>query len=255
MTQALTAYRSALAARQRLALANPTSLRQIEQQISLHRAIGSLHEQAGRLAEARASYENAEAIGERSANLQPSPRTILLELSYVYDSWGDLALRAGDKGQALAKCERTRELALALIRANPSVPEYRSRNADAVRRIGVVLRASGRPGDAISHYRQSLAELERIQKPTPTDLYDMACCCSLISGAATDAGSGMTAAEGRAEAERAVAGVRRAVAAGYYNIPWIREGDSDMAPLRSRRDFRLLMFDLAFPRSPFVSNR
>ena len=108
-----------------------------------------------------------------------------------------------------------RAIVARLIEAHPAAPRYRSQLADCTRRVGLVLQASGRAADAIAHYRQSLAELERLEKPTPIDLYDMACCRSLISGAASEPGSGLTAAEGRAEAERAVAGVRRALDAGY----------------------------------------
>ena len=46
------------------------------------------------------------------------------------------------------------------------------------------MQASGRPADAIAYYRRSIAELERLEKPTPVDIYDMACCRSLIAGAA-----------------------------------------------------------------------
>ena len=87
-------------------------------------------------------------------------------------------------------------------------------------------------------------------KPTPLGLYDAACCRSLIAGAAREAGSGLTAAEGRAEAEQAVEGVRRAIDAGYTELSWIRTGD----PTSSRSgcpDFQLLMMDLAFPFRPF----
>ena len=83
--------------------------------------------------------------------------------------------------------------------------------------------------------------------------YDDACCRSLISGAASEPCSGLTAAEGQAEAERAVAGVRRACDAGYANLPWIRRGDPDLAPIRSRPDFQRLMMDLAFPAQPFAN--
>ena len=45
--------------------------------------------------------------------------------------------------------------------------------------------------------------------------------------------------------------VARAVAAGYRNLAWMRT-DTDLDPLRSREDFRLLLMDLAFPAEPFI---
>jgi eukaryotic-like serine/threonine-protein kinase len=74
----------------------------------------------------------------------------------------------------------------------------------------------------------------------------------LLSGVAAEAGSGLTAAEGRAEAERAIAGVRRAFDAGYSNLDWVKNGAPDVKTLRSRPDFQLLMMDLAFPKTPFA---
>ena len=114
------------------------------------------------------------------------------------------------------------------------------------------MQAAGRPADAIAYYRQSIAGLETLEKPTPVDIYDMACCRSLIAGAALEPGSGLTAAEGQAEAERAVTDVRRAVDGGYTEFKWIRQGDPDLKPIRPRRDFQNFIMDMAFPADPFA---
>ena len=45
--------------------------------------------------------------------------------------------------------------------------------------------------------------------------------------------------------------LRRAIAAGYRPVDWMRR-DPDLAPLRSRPDFQLLMMDLSFPAEPFA---
>ena len=57
-------------------------------------------------------------------------------------------------------------------------------------------------------------------------------------------------AEAEDDADRAMAALLRAVAAGYANVPLIRR-DVDLDPLRSRRDFRELLMDLSFPADPF----
>ena len=179
----MAAYERALAARERLSKANPTTTRHVEQQIGLHRMIGSLHERAGRPTDARASYERGRAIGEKAADHAPRPRNprgIGLRLP----SLGDSALGTGEASEATAKYERMRATVAKLVEAHPSRPSYRSPLADCIRRHGSALQAAGRAADAIAHYRQSLAELERLEKPTPVDLYDMACCRSLIAGAA-----------------------------------------------------------------------
>jgi hypothetical protein len=64
-------------------------------------------------------------------------------------------------------------------------------------------------------------------------------------------GSGVGAAEGRAEAHRAMEWLRQAIAGGYRK-PTVLQTDSDLDPLRSRPDFQLLMMDLEFPYDPFA---
>jgi eukaryotic-like serine/threonine-protein kinase len=81
----------------------------------------------------------------------------------------------------------------------------------------------------------------------------MACCRSLIAGAAAEPGSGLTAEEGKFEGGRAVADVRRAIEAGITDLSWVRSIDPALKPIRSRPDFQLLILDLAFPAQPFAS--
>jgi hypothetical protein len=45
--------------------------------------------------------------------------------------------------------------------------------------------------------------------------------------------------------------LRRAAAAGYRDIAWMRR-DPDLDPLRARADFQVFLLDLAFPADPFT---
>jgi hypothetical protein len=67
------------------------------------------------------------------------------------------------------------------------------------------------------------------------------------------AGSGLSVAEGAAEAERAVALLRQLVAEDYRNA--MMRTDPDLDSQRSRPDFQTLMMDLAFPTDPFAAAR
>jgi hypothetical protein len=84
----------------------------------------------------------------------------------------------------------------------------------------------------------------------PIDYYNVACGHAILAGIGTIPGSGMSAVEGQAEAERAMQWLHRAVARGYRNAA-LMQRDHDLDPLRSRDDFRLLMMDLAMPDDPF----
>jgi hypothetical protein len=58
-------------------------------------------------------------------------------------------------------------------------------------------------------------------------------------------------AEREARARRAVAALRRAAAAGYYDDLEKLRRDPALAPLRPRGDFQELLMDLSFPADPF----
>jgi hypothetical protein len=96
--------------------------------------------------------------------------------------------------------------------------------------------------------------MERLPRPTPGNLYDLARYHALLSGVLDRPGSGSSAAEGRAAADRAMRRLREAVASGYGDLPHMRI-DHDLDPLRSRLDFQLLMMDLAMPDDPFAAAR
>jgi eukaryotic-like serine/threonine-protein kinase len=73
----------------------------------------------------------------------------------------------------------------------------------------------------------------------------------MLAGIAAAPSSGMTGADGRSEADQAMESLRDAVAGGYRKYAIMRT-DSDLDPLRSRRDFQMLLMDLAFPDEPFA---
>ena len=138
-----------------------------------------------------------------------------------------------------------------LVEAEPSQEDHRIDLADGLRRSGIVLQKCVRPAEAVSAFREALAILEGLAHPTPANGYDIVCNQSLLSGVAPDAGSGLTAADGRAQAAKAMESLRRAIAAGW-NRPAQLIPDPDLDPVRSRLDFQLLLLDLAFPNDPFA---
>ena len=76
-----------------------------------------------------------------------------------------------------------------------------------------------------------------LDPPHGETLYYLAGCHARLGGIAGTAGSGLSAAEGAAELDRAMGVLRRAVAAGYRNVAWMKR-DPDLDPLRARPDFR-----------------
>jgi hypothetical protein len=64
-------------------------------------------------------------------------------------------------------------------------------------------------------------------------------------------GSGVSAAEGADQGEKAMAVLRQAVTLGYRN-PNAYRTESALDALRNRPDFRALMMDFVMPAKPFA---
>jgi hypothetical protein len=110
---------------------------------------------------------------------------------------------------------------------------------------------AGRCTDAVEPLRSAASLREAIPNLSIEARYNLARDHALLAAAAADLRSGLSASIAVVEADRAMAALRGAVAAGYRNLDQFR-GDPDLLPLRERDDFRLLLMDLALPAEPFV---
>jgi hypothetical protein len=85
-------------------------------------------------------------------------------------------------------------------------------------------------------------------------LYNLACLYSVLGGLGPldkTVPADQVQRQQTVAADRAMAVLRRAVAAGWKNAAHMRH-DSDLDPLRARGDFQVLLLDLEFPADPFV---
>ena len=129
--------------------------------------------------------------------------------------------------------------------------EFRSELATTLSLMGRVEQAGRRIPAAVATVRKALVILEGLPTLRPIELYTQACNHGWLAGVAAMPSSGLTVAEGRAEADHAMDSLRRAVAAGYRDLAGMKV-DTDLDALRDRPDFRLLMLDLAMPADPFA---
>jgi eukaryotic-like serine/threonine-protein kinase len=250
--EARNASERALAIRQKLADANPSVTRFQSDLASSHQMIGYELQVAGKPAEALAAYQRALAIRQKLADANPNVTDFQSSLCSTHQVMGWALNQTGKPAEALAVFERAIAIMQKLADANPNVIEWQTDLANNLGFVGGMHEKAGRTAEAVDSLRRAVAILARLSSRTPRDLYNLACGHSLLAGLAAKPGSGMTAAEGRAEADRAMEWLRRAVAAGYRKFPFMRT-DSDLDPLRLRSDFQHLMLDLAMPDNSFAS--
>jgi hypothetical protein len=126
-------------------------------------------------------------------------------------------------------------------------------------RIGKVQRRSGRSDAArgtIRRIRTSVSEMGHLRETGDPDRFPNCLACiraqlSTLVGRPGTAPSPAERAEIDAEQDRAMAELRRAVAAGNRNLGWSQK-DPDLDPLRDRADFQALVLDQVFPADPFA---
>jgi hypothetical protein len=89
----------------------------------------------------------------------------------------------------------------------------------------------------------------------PEERYDLARGLALLASVSAAAGPPQEPGGAASASDRAMGALRAAIAAGYRRDPAWFLADTDLASLRDRPDFRLLMMDLVMPADPFASAR
>ncbi len=247
--EALPVLERARKARETLLERGTSLIRDQTQLIRIHSQIAGIHVRAGRTSQALASREPALAVATRLADAHLADLGIQKELALAYLDIADLLAITGKPSEALPWHDKA--VAIQRRRVEAELSHSRDFLADGIRRRGIALQRCGRPAEAVSAFREAIAILEGLAHPTAGNLYDLACSQSLLAGVAPDAGSGLTAAVGLAEADKAVKSLRRAVAAGWKQCAHMR-ADTDLDPIRTRTDYQMLVLDMAMPADPFA---
>jgi serine/threonine-protein kinase len=217
---------------------------------SVYQWMGRAMVRSGKPVEAMATYERSLAIRQALAAAHPDVTQFQGDLAASLDYLSGLLEVSAKPAEALAAATRSLAIRRKLADTHPSDIELQMRLSVCLGHVGGIHVALGRPGQAAAPLRQAVAIRERFQTLRPVDRYNLACGHADLAAIASKPGSGMTAAEGRAEADRTMHWLQQAVAAGYRNVALMRR-DTDLNSLRSRPDFKLLMMDLEFPNDPF----
>jgi hypothetical protein len=169
-----------------------------------------------------------------------------------------LQRRIGQTAEALGSSRRAEAIAVALLHENPADVNRLISWGTALVTEASLEREVGRTVSAAT--RAALGEVgQRLEERSAdltdaTALYNLARWDSVLSGLGPLA-EGLPADQGhgeqRARADRAMAALHRAVAAGWKDVVPLKL-DPDFDPLRARADFQVLLLDLAFPADSFA---
>jgi serine/threonine-protein kinase len=209
------------------------------------RNLSYLQEISGRTDEALGDLAKALELTEQVVRDDPHSLDFQSSLALTARWIGQIYQRRTSKqAEAIPYYRRAIEILEHLVRENPDVRTYPLQLAYAYCYLGQVLRETGKQAEARDASRKALALFERIDRDVLANHYDLACVRSLSSDLLRlDRNDAAGAAESRRLADRAMDALRQAVAGGYRDLAWI-EKDTDLAPLRSRNDYKALIAGL-----------
>ncbi|WP_406694721.1 serine/threonine-protein kinase [Singulisphaera sp. Ch08] len=205
---------------------------------------GRLLSDSGRPSEALPHLERSLSILEQVAGEVPAVSSYQRAVAECYDVMGAAQAKLGRRDEATRSLARARATQKRLIADHPDFIAYQADLAENYLWTGVVYQDSGRPVDALREFSNARALLGRMA-PGIDSLYALACIETRLIPLTGPAERG-------AQADRAMAALRRAVARGYRGVDALRT-DPSFDSLRSRPDFQGLLLDLQFPDSPFAS--
>jgi eukaryotic-like serine/threonine-protein kinase len=171
------------------------------------------------------------------------------DLHAAYEVLSEVHEGEGKPAQAIKDAERACEVMEGLATGPGTILTYRLQLVTTLFRIGHLQDASGRSTDALRTYDRAIAYLERFDPGDPSTTYNRACARSLKAATLRQLGGEAASQAGPLE-DAAVADLRRSLALGFRNFR-LMATDTDLNPLRSRPDFRLLLMDATFPANPF----
>jgi serine/threonine-protein kinase len=252
--EAVRSYREGIGLAERALRSTPGSFQDENLLAKLHIGLGAVFTSLGRAAEAQASCRRALEILESLVRTNPTSTSYRHSLAMAYNNVGyDLSM-SGRTVEASRTLERALTVLEKLAAENPGVARYVTDLAVLHCNLGGLHRKDGRPIEALSSLRRGLASLGRGPRLEAWGCYLQACLLAQCAGLAAES-PGAFSDEDRAwlagSGDRAMVALRRAIDAGFRMVARLRT-EEDLAPLRSRSDFQVLLFDLDFPSDPFA---
>jgi eukaryotic-like serine/threonine-protein kinase len=235
-----TELRKAIALHQKLADDNPAVIQFRKYLANSHNSLAIALSETGKPTEAEAECRAAIAIMGKVVDDDPKVLEHRVFLAAFLRNLGSQLLKRGRPAEALDAYGRSFTLNEQLVKENPAEAPDRVRSLVG---RGWARRALGDPAGAAADVRHALRLSEGLRLPEGYTAFTIACSHAALAGLAGQEGTGVSAAEGKAHADQAMALLRKAVDTGCRFIQIYRtEGALD--PLREREDFKKLLTEL-----------
>jgi hypothetical protein len=201
-------------------------------------------------AEALAAFDRERAIRHRLGAARPGDDKDRDWLANCETNCAAALVALGRLPEAAACCDRAIAIREDLVRRQPTNHRFPQNLAESLMRLGIVRAAAGDAAGAATLWRRAAATFAS-HPPGGESTVFRACCHGALAALASVASARVSAADGAAHAEEAMAILRREVAGGYRDFALLRV-EPGLEALRSRDDFRQMMMDLVFPDEPFA---
>jgi serine/threonine protein kinase/tetratricopeptide (TPR) repeat protein len=240
-------FRNAMAIQQKLADDNPNVTQFRSNLANSEDNLGQLLSELGKPREAEAEFRAAIAAYRNLVDGNPAVTLFRCKLGESLKNLGDLLLKAGKLSEAEAEFRQALAQFQKAAPGSAAFSPFRAGMASALAGLGRVRHRAGHISEVIEPLRQAVILREQISDRDADAYYDQACDYALLAKISAGPNSDLSVAT--ADAGRAMTAIREAVTAGYRDLLKLRS-DPDLAPLRGRDDFRLLLMDIAFPSMP-----
>jgi serine/threonine-protein kinase len=178
-------------------------------------------------------------IFERLLRAQPDVVQNQEDFADVTKQLGNILSSAGRPKEALPAYQRAIEMREKMLKANKDDVECRGSFIAALHSRGSALEQTESPADAARDYRRAIELGREAKEPKPDMLFELAGCHARLSALAGMTGSGVSASEGTAEADKTISVLQSALNGGFSDAQKLRT-NTDFDALRKREDFQKL---------------
>jgi tetratricopeptide (TPR) repeat protein len=207
--------------------------------------------QMGQPSEALPHFERSRVLWQRLSDSEPANAENRNHLANIDVNLAAALLAAGRPEEARAPIERALAVREALVSANPQNGSFAHGLAETLLWTGEGRRVSNDIAGAAACWRRACVLYASQPPQSGEPKMCEACCHAQLSGLAGRAGSGVSAEDGLAEAERALQTLKRAMVGGYRPLDWLRN-ETALNPIRDTPEFQRLLLDAALPPDPFA---